>query len=76
MKPEIKERVERIRKGEVPEGYKATKVGIIPVEWDVEKIGALTSSASGTTPSREKQEIYYTDGSHLWVKTTELIPIS
>ena len=38
MKQEIKERVERIRKGEVPEGYKATKVGIIPEEWEVKKL--------------------------------------
>ena len=30
MKLEIKERVERIRNGEVPEGYQKTKVGIIP----------------------------------------------
>jgi len=35
MKREIKERVERIRKGEVPEGYKETKVGIISDDWDV-----------------------------------------
>ena len=35
MKQEIKERVERIRKGEVPEGYRKTKVGIIPEEWKV-----------------------------------------
>lgn len=41
MKPEITERVEKIRKGEVPEGYKATKVGIIPVEWEVKKLGDI-----------------------------------
>ena len=35
MKQEIDERVERIRKGEIPEGYKETKVGIIPDDWDV-----------------------------------------
>ena len=35
MKQEIKERVERIRKGEVPEGYKEAKVGIIPDDWGV-----------------------------------------
>lgn len=72
MKQEIRERIEKIQKGEVPEGYRKTKVGIIPIEWNVEKIGALTSSASGTTPIREKQRIYYNDGSHLWVKTTDL----
>ena len=35
MKPEIKERVEKIQKGEVPEGYRKTKVGIIPIAWGV-----------------------------------------
>ena len=34
MKPEIKERVEKIRRGEVPEGYKTTKMGIIPDDWE------------------------------------------
>ena len=35
MNQEIKERVERIRRGKVPEGYKETMVGIIPDDWDV-----------------------------------------
>jgi len=35
MKQEIEGRMEKIRKGEVPEGYKKTKVGIIPEEWKV-----------------------------------------
>lgn len=30
MKQEIKDRMEKIRKGEVPKGYKRSKVGIIP----------------------------------------------
>lgn len=38
MKQEIKERIEKIRKGEVPDGYRKTKVGIIPVDWEVKKI--------------------------------------
>ncbi len=41
MKQEIKERVEKIRKGEVPEGYKRTKVGIIPVDWEMCSINKL-----------------------------------
>ena len=36
MTPEIKQRVEKIRRGEVPEGYKKTKVGIVPDEWNEE----------------------------------------
>src|SRR5659263_326188 len=39
MKQEIREKIEKIRKGEVPEGYRRTKVGIIPVEWGVDKLG-------------------------------------
>lgn len=33
MTPQIKERISQIRRGEVPEGYKKTKVGIVPTEW-------------------------------------------
>ncbi|MDO4627749.1 MAG: restriction endonuclease subunit S [Planctomycetia bacterium] len=34
MKPEIQQRIEQIRRGEAPEGYKKTKVGIVPKEWN------------------------------------------
>ena len=34
MTPQIKQRIEQIRWGEVPEGYKKTKVGIVPEEWE------------------------------------------
>lgn len=33
MKPEIKERIDQIQQGKVPEGYKRTKIGIIPQTW-------------------------------------------
>ena len=33
MTPEIKQRMAQIRRGEVPEGYKATKIAIFPKEW-------------------------------------------
>ena len=35
MTPLIKQRIEQIRRGEVPEGYKKTKVGIVPAEWNI-----------------------------------------
>ena len=47
MKPEIKERVERIRNGEVPEGYKETKVGVIPDDWNFKKFGSLAEFKNG-----------------------------
>ena len=35
MTPQIKQRIKQIRRGEVPEGYKRTKAGVIPNEWDL-----------------------------------------
>ena len=35
MKDEIKTRLAQIRAGEIPKGYKKTKLGIIPQEWEV-----------------------------------------
>ncbi len=35
MTLEIKQRIDQIRRGEVPEGYKKTAVGIIPSEWEI-----------------------------------------
>lgn len=33
MRADIKERIEMIERGEVPEGYKKTRLGIIPKQW-------------------------------------------
>ena len=38
MRAEIKKRIEAVRRGEVPKGYKKTKMGIVPEEW---KLGSL-----------------------------------
>ena len=38
LKPETKERVQQILNGNVPEGYKKTKVGIVPNEWDAKQL--------------------------------------
>ena len=39
MTPQIKQRIEQIRRGEVPEGYKKTKVGLVPEEWEEKTVG-------------------------------------
>ena len=69
MKQEIKERVERIRKGEVPEGYKDTKVGIIPDNWDVKELIQYTNKISDgihTTPEYVKNsEYFFINGNNL-----------
>lgn len=33
MTPEIKKRIEQIRRGEIPNGYKKAKIGIVPAQW-------------------------------------------
>lgn len=35
MTPEVKERIEQIHHGNVPEGYQKTKAGILPADWAV-----------------------------------------
>ena len=45
MKTEIKQRIEKIKAGQVPEGYKKTKIGIVPKEWEIHKLSEhLTES--------------------------------
>ena len=41
MNPKIKQRIEQIRRGEVPDGYKKTKAGVIPEEWEVKKLKTI-----------------------------------
>jgi len=43
MKTETKQRIDQIRHGNVPEGYKKTKAGILPVDWDVHMLGDCLS---------------------------------
>lgn len=38
MTPEIKNRIDQMRQGEVPEGYKYSTLGIIPAEWEIHTI--------------------------------------
>lgn len=41
MTPEVKERIEQIRHGIVPEGYKRTKSGIYPEDWTEYTLGDI-----------------------------------
>ena len=46
MTPQIKQRIEQIRRGEVPEGYKKTKVGVVPSEWEETRFKKMFSRLS------------------------------
>ena len=58
MNPTIKVRIESIRRGEVPEGYKRTKIGIVPNEWGNVLFSTLFESFSVYTEDLEKYPLY------------------
>ena len=43
MTPEIKRRIEQLRRSSIPEGYKKTKAGILPADWDLQMLGECLS---------------------------------
>ncbi|MDY0095342.1 MAG: restriction endonuclease subunit S [Candidatus Vecturithrix sp.] len=52
MHAHIQARINAIQRGEVPEGYRKTKVGIIPSDWKVKELGDTTVKVgSGITPN-------------------------
>ena len=70
MTPEIKQRIEQIRRGEVPEGYVKKRKVVIPQHWGLPQIKDIASISSGSTPNRNNSE--YWNGNIAWVTTGEL----
>lgn len=58
MTPEVRDRIEQIRHGNVPEGYKKGKIGIVPVEWDEVPFSTLFTSTSEYTDDLEQYPLY------------------
>ena len=58
MREEIKQRIEEIRRGEVPEGYKRTKVGIVPEEWEEGFLGNYIQEYKELSNDIEKYPVY------------------
>lgn len=58
MTPQIKQRIEQIRRGEVPEGYKRTKVGIVPEEWEEGFLGNYIQEYKELSNDIEKYPVY------------------
>ena len=58
MTPQIKQRIEQIRRGEVPEGYKRTKVGIVPDEWNEECLGKYLQEYTELSNDIENDPVY------------------
>lgn len=70
MTPEIKQRIEQMRRGEVPEGYVKKRKVVIPQQWGLPQIKDIASISSGSTPNRNNSE--YWNGNIAWVTTGEL----
>ena len=58
MTPEIKQRIEQIRRGEVPEKYKKGKLGIVPEEWKNIVFTTLFTSTNDYTDELDKYPLY------------------
>lgn len=58
MTPQIKQRIEQIRRSEVPEGYKKTKVGIVPEEWEEGFLGNYIQEYRELSNDIEKYPVY------------------
>lgn len=55
---------------ELKRGYKLTEVGVIPEDWDVKKIGEITNTTAGGTPSTLIRQ--YWGGEIKWMSSGEL----
>ena len=59
-----------ISRGEVPEGYKKTKVGIIPEDWEVKRFKEVSNIVNGGTPSTAIEA--YWNGDIPWCTPTDI----
>lgn len=75
MEVKIKQRIEQIRKGEVPEGYKKTKVGIVPKEWEESHLSnyLVVSSEKNTKLKYTKKDVFSISGELGIVNQIELL---
>lgn len=69
MQQHIKERINTIHNGKVPEGYKESKVGIIPITWNIDSLKNRTiriGDGIHATPNyTERSDYYFINGNNL-----------
>lgn len=54
MREDIKERIEMIHKGKLPEGYIKTNEGIFPYDWEEVKLSQLLKFQNGINADADK----------------------
>ena len=64
MNQQIKQRIKQIKNGEVPYGYKKIKIGIVPNEWEENKLKEVCINF--IVPMRDKPKIF--DGQIPWCR--------
>lgn len=58
MTQEVKKRIDQIRHGIVPEGYKKGKLGIVPAEWNEVPFSTLFTTTNDYTDNLERYPLY------------------
>ena len=67
----IKQRIEKIRRGEIPDGYKKTKVGIVPVEWEITKLKLISSHVTRKNTHGNVQTTFTNSATQGVIKQTD-----
>ena len=62
MTPQTKKRIEQIRRGVVPEGYKKTKIGIVPEEWETRSLSDISAEITESVGTKELETLSISAG--------------
>ena len=62
MNEETKKRIADINNGIIPDGYKKTKVGIVPVEWEVYKINEISEELTEKAGTKKLETLSISAG--------------
>lgn len=54
MKQSIKQRIDQLNNGEIPNGYKKTEFGIFPCDWETKQLNQLLDFKNGVNANKEK----------------------
>jgi len=71
MNPNLKKRIESINKGIIPEGYKKTKAGIVPVEWETVKLKTISKHSTEKNKDLKYHETYTNSATQGIIKQTD-----
>lgn len=71
MNEQIKKRISAINSGITPDGYKKTKVGIVPVEWEMIKLNNISRHITEKNKDMKYNETYTNSATQGIIKQTD-----